>query len=151
MFGDPAADVGAGLLLFPELLAPLRQSPPPAPTAAPASARPDPPAGHRTCCNCPAVFKVPRGKGKMFCSAACETEYRNLLTARGRKAMLLVMAARQTRDGTRGKPAQREAGRKASARLAALTQEWRDEDRAAGRADAIDIYTLRLALGRDVD
>lgn len=84
----------------------------------------------------------------MFCTRRCQNEHSNLMTVRGRKAMLLVMAARQTRDGTRGTPEGRAAGRKAFAELAALLQSHRNEDRVAGRMDAIEIYALRERLGR---
>ena len=143
-----ASTVAPDACLFASAGIPLREAAPDATPAPAAIARPDAPAGTRCCANCPTLFTIRPGARKLFCCAKCEIDYRNLLTVRGRQSMLLVMAARQTRDGTRGTPARKAAGLSAVRQLNALLQDWRDADRAAGRADAIDVFALRERLGR---
>ena len=59
----------------------------------------------------------------------------------------LGMIARITRNGTRGTPEAREAGRVASNAYNALSLRYRDEDREAGRMDWAEYTIRRFKLG----
>jgi hypothetical protein len=105
------------------------------------------PDGHgrvRGCCECGAAFRIRHGAGRLFCRKACKVAWENRYTVRGRQLMLLVMAAR---EGTRGKPAAKAAGRRAAQLAREAMQQWRDEDAAAGRASAADYFGLAWAMG----
>lgn len=91
----------------------------------------------------------PKVANQLFCCPAHTAAWNNRATARGRVLTHLSIAARVTRNGTRGDPAQREAGRQASKAHNALIQRYRDEDRAAGRMAWPDYIMRRFALGFD--
>lgn len=91
----------------------------------------------------------PKVANQLFCCPAHNAAWNNRATARGRKLTTLSIVARITRNGTRGKPELREAGRRASNAHNALIRTYRDEDRAAGRMDWPEYMLRRLALGFD--
>ncbi len=84
------------------------------------------------------------GPRPVFCSKACRkaSHYREVL--RGRQLLNLAMAARATRDGSRG---DRETGAYAAREARSLMQQWADEDRAAGRMSAVELVALRRRMG----
>ena len=100
----------------------------------------------RPCPECMRLFE-PKVRNQLFCSAAHNTAWNNRATARGRVLTPLGMVARITRNGTRGTPEAREAGREASNAHNALIQRYRDEDRDAGRMDWADYTIRRFKLG----
>lgn len=102
----------------------------------------------RPCPECGRPFE-PRVANQLFCSPAHNTAWTNRATARGRVLTSLSIVARITRNGTRGTPADREAGRKATHLHNQLIQRYRDEDRAAGRMPWPEFMARRLALGFD--
>lgn len=65
---------------------------------------------------------------------------------RGRVLVPYVLAARQTRDGTRG---DKGTGKRAAQISHTLMQRYRDEDREAGRMDAVAFAALRIQHGFD--
>lgn len=101
----------------------------------------------KPCAECAAAFPVIRGKRQLFCGNPCKQTNENRWTVRGKRLVVLLMASRQTRDGTRGTTEQRTAGRKAAAMMRELMQAIKDEDAAAGRADALSLFTARLKMG----
>ena len=84
------------------------------------------------------------GPRQMFCSTGCRKAHHARETLRGRMLLHFAMAARATRDGTRG---DRETGAYASAEARELMQRWAEEDRAAGRMSAVEIIALRKWMG----
>jgi len=86
---------------------------------------------------------------QLFCTPAHNTAWNNRTTARGRVTAPLAMVARITRNGTRGTPEAREAGRKASNLYNILVQQHRDEDRAAGRMEWPEYMMRRFDIGFD--
>ena len=105
--------------------------------------------GSRRCPECLAAVKpsVAAGNRNMFCCPEHRVAYVNRNTVRGRSFVALAMAARMTRDGTRGEL--RETGKRAARQARALQQQWIDEDRAAGRMLADEYCALRHRLGHD--
>jgi hypothetical protein len=82
----------------------------------------------------------------MFCSHPHRRAWHNRATKRGAVLFSLVMAARETRDGTRGHKA---TGKTASWQGNSLMQRWRDEDRDAARMGQVEYLRRRFALGFD--
>ena len=97
----------------------------------------------RPCPECMVLFK-PRMAGTLFCCPAHRDAFANRQTVRGRVVTPFALAARITRDGTRGKPEARAAGKKAAAVMRRLYQRYRDEDRAAGRMDMAEYVEHRI-------
>ena len=58
--------------------------------------------------------------------------------------MSVIMAARQTRDGTRG---DRDTGMRAASDANLFMQRWRDEDEREGRMSAVEYMARRYRLG----
>lgn len=102
----------------------------------------------RPCPECLKLFE-PKVRNQLFCSTAHNTAWNNRATKRGRVLTPLAIAARITRNGTRGKPELREAGRQASNYYNLLIQNYRDEDRAAGRMPWPEYMMRRLNIGFD--
>jgi len=102
----------------------------------------------RTCPECGKLFE-PNRANQLFCTSAHNIAWNNRATARGRVLTAYSMVAGITRNGTRGTPEQREAGKAASRKHHKLIQRYRDEDRTAGRMEWADYMILRLALGLD--
>ena len=102
----------------------------------------------RECPECRKPFE-PNRANQLFCSSQHNADWNNRATARGRVLTPFSIVARVTRDGTRGSPEDREIGRKASSRHRALIQEYRDEDRAAGRMEWAEYMKHRFRLGLD--
>jgi hypothetical protein len=102
----------------------------------------------RPCPECGAPFE-PRVRNQLFCSTAHNTAWNNRATARGRVLTPLSIVARITRNGSRGSPEDREAGRQASNLHNTLIQRYRDEDRAAGRMPWPEYMRRRLSIGFD--
>ena len=82
----------------------------------------------------------------MFCSQMHRRAWHNRAMKRGAVLFSLNMAARETRDGTRGDKA---TGKTASWQGNTLMQRWRDEDREAGRMGQVEYLRRRFALGFD--
>ena len=99
----------------------------------------------RQCPECKASF-VPKDQRQLFCSTEHRTAWNNRATVRGRVLTTYAMAARQTRDGTRG---DKTTGKRAAQISHDLMQRYRDEDREAGRMDAVAFTALRLLHGFD--
>jgi hypothetical protein len=97
------------------------------------------------CPECRAVF-APKHWRSLFCCAEHRVAWHNRATVRGRVLTPLVMAARQTRGGSRG---DRDTGKAARRDADAHMQRWRDEDRAAGRMDQAEYIRRRNKLGFD--
>jgi len=102
----------------------------------------------RPCPECMRLFE-PKVRNQLFCSSAHNTAWTNRGTVRGRVLTPLSMAARITRNGTRGTPEERKAGREASNLHNQLIQRYRDEDREAGRMGSAEFIRRRLAIGYD--
>ncbi|WP_233420084.1 hypothetical protein [Sphingomonas paucimobilis] len=97
----------------------------------------------RQCPECMAHFK-PQDQRQLFCSTEHRVAWNNRATVRGRVLTCYSMAARQTRDGTRG---DRDTGKRAAQISHDLMQRYRDEDREAGRMDAVSFAALRFRHG----
>lgn len=102
----------------------------------------------RPCPECLKLFE-PNVHNQLFCTPAHNTAWNNRSTARGRALTPLSMVASITRNGTRGTPDAREAGRAACRAHHALIQKHRDEDRAAGRMEWPEYLNRRFAIGYD--
>ena len=102
----------------------------------------------RPCPECGKLFE-PKVRNQLFCTPAHNTAWNNRATARGRVLTPLSMVASITRNGTRGTPEAREAGRAAARNQHFLTQRWRDEDRKAGRMEWPEYLSRRIAIGFD--
>ena len=97
----------------------------------------------RECPECGISF-TPLDQRQLFCSPEHRTAWSNRATVRGRVLTPYAMAARQTRNGTRGdKP----TGKRAAQISHDLMQRYRDEDREAGRMDAVRFAALRIKHG----
>ena len=101
--------------------------------------------GQYVCPECLGVFR-PRVPRQLFCSAPHKRAWNNRGLKRGAVLFSLNMAARETRDGTRGDKA---TGKTASWQGNTLMQRWRDEDREAGRMGQVEYLRRRFALGFD--
>ncbi|MEK9212285.1 hypothetical protein [Sphingomonas sp. 2378] len=97
----------------------------------------------RECPECRGIF-TPLDQRQLFCSVEHRTAWSNRATVRGRVLTLYAMAARQTREGTRGDKA---TGKRAAQIRNGLMQRYRDEDREAGRMDAVRFAALRIKHG----
>lgn len=102
----------------------------------------------RPCPECMKLFE-PKVANQLFCTPQHNAAWNNRATKRGRVLVPLGMAARLSRNGTQGKPEEREAGRRASNRYNILIREHRDEDRAAGRMEWLAYTLWRIKLGLD--
>lgn len=102
-------------------------------------------AGERVCPECGQTFKAAQWR-QLFCSPKHKSEFHNRQTVRGRVLTPLVMAARQTRGGSRG---DKGTGRAARGDADFLMQRWTDDDRAAGRMPMVAYVALRYRLGFD--
>ena len=93
----------------------------------------------------------PKVANQLFCRPAHNTAWNNRATKRGRVLTHLAITAGITRNGTRGTPEAREAGREASRLHHALIQRYRDEDRAASppRMEWPEYMRRRFRLGFD--
>ena len=89
----------------------------------------------------------PKVANQLFCCPQHNVAWNNRATARGRVLTPFALVARMTRNGSSGKPAAREAGRKASAIQDRLIARYRDEDRKAGRMAWPEYIDRRLRLG----
>lgn len=121
-----------------------------APDPAPAPAPPREDAGAsrpRLCGECGNPLVRAIGKRNIFCSAPCRVAYSNRMTVRGRVLTAAAMAERMTRQGSRGTPRQRGAGKDAARIYRQLIDQFAAEDRAAGRISAVDYWAARLTLG----
>ncbi|MCA3254805.1 MAG: hypothetical protein INF91_04205 [Alphaproteobacteria bacterium] len=97
----------------------------------------------RRCPECGAAFS-PAVYNQLFCASPHKLLFERRLAKRGFKLTALAMAARQTRDGTRGDV---ETGRWAARETRRLLQLWADDDREAGRPSAVEYVSLRKRLG----
>jgi hypothetical protein len=97
----------------------------------------------------------PKVRNQLFCEPDHNTAWNNRATKRGRVLTPLSIVARVTRNGTRGTPEARDAGRRASNRHNQLIQQYRDEDRAAndgaGRMEWPEYMIWRIKLGLDLN
>ena len=101
--------------------------------------------GQRTCPECLKHF-TPAQEAQLFCSSAHRAAWNNRMTVRGRVATPLLMAARHTRNGTRGRST---FGYRASIDLDRLLARWRREDAREGRMSAVEYNDRRYRLGFD--
>ena len=92
------------------------------------------------CPECLAPFRR-RHPRQLFCSPAHQ------MAVRGAALCAFAMTGHITRNGTRGEPEARNAGRHAKSVAHTLIQRWRDEDRAAGRMAMPAYMARRIALG----
>lgn len=97
------------------------------------------------CPECLTAYR-PKVQRQMFCCADHKRAWHNRAVKRGAALFSLAMAARSTRDGTRG---DKDTGKRASWQSNTLMQRWRDEDSAAGRMDQVGYLRRRFALGFD--
>jgi hypothetical protein len=106
----------------------------------------------RPCPECMQLFE-PKVVNQLFCKPEHNAAWNNRATKRGRVLTPLSIVARVTRNGTRGTPEAREAGRVASSQHNTLIQRYRDEDRAAnegkGRMEWPAFMILRIRQGFD--
>ncbi|MEG3177018.1 hypothetical protein U1872_12320 [Sphingomonas sp. RB3P16] len=102
----------------------------------------------RHCPECMRLFE-PKVSNQLFCKPEHNADWNNRATKRGRVLTPLSIVARVTRNGTRGTPEAREAGRVASSHHNALIQRYRDEDREAGRMEWPAFMILRVRQGFD--
>lgn len=105
--------------------------------------------GSRRCPECLAAVAPSNAAGNrnMFCCSAHRVAWHNRATVRGRVLVPLIMAARVTRDGTRGN--RRETGKRAASDARRLMQRYAEEDREAGRMPPDEYAALRNRLGHD--
>jgi hypothetical protein len=94
----------------------------------------------RQCPECLGLFTAAQAN-QLFCCVPHKKAWNNRAYSRGGVLAPLMMAARQTRFGTRGSEAERAIGRRA------LQQRWKDEDAAAGRMTALAYVQLRYGMG----
>jgi hypothetical protein len=106
----------------------------------------------RLCPECMQLFE-PKVVNQLFCKPSHTRAWNDRATKRGRVLTPLSIVARVTRNGTRGTPEAREAGRVASSQHNTLIQRYRDEDRAAnegkGRMEWPAFMILRIRQGFD--
>ncbi|NLS25741.1 hypothetical protein S2M10_07110 [Sphingomonas sp. S2M10] len=100
----------------------------------------------RECPECRKLFE-PNRANQLFCTSQHNADWNNRATARGRVLTPFSIVARTTRNGTRGTPEARDIGKKATSRHNALIQQYRDEDRAAGRMEWAEYMIHRVRLG----
>lgn len=98
------------------------------------------------CPECGGPVVVRNKRQQIFCSDPCRKAHHYRDGVRGRQLMQYAMAARQTRNGSRGNA---EVGSLASSRMNNLMAAWRDEDAKAGRMDAVQLAALRNRFCRD--
>lgn len=102
----------------------------------------------RPCPECMQPFEA-KVVNQLFCKPEHNAAWNNRATKRGRVLTPLSIVARVTRNGTRGTPEAREAGRRASSQHNALIQRYRNEDREAGRMEWPAFMILRFNQGFD--
>jgi len=104
----------------------------------------------RACPECPGgkLFE-PKVVNQLFCCPEHTAAWNNRATKRGRVLTSYSMVAAITRNGTRGTPERRAAGKAACRAQHRLIQRWRDEDREARRMEWADYMSLRIQLGFD--
>ncbi|RYG89553.1 MAG: hypothetical protein EON59_01385 [Alphaproteobacteria bacterium] len=90
-----------------------------------------------------------RAANQLFCSPAHRRAWDNRATVRGAKLFALIMVARATRNGSRGTPADRETGRRASSEANMLIQRWAEQDHAKKRMPWPIYLGRAYAAGRD--
>ncbi|WOF43754.1 hypothetical protein KNJ79_01970 [Sphingopyxis indica] len=105
---------------------------------APASA-----SSFRRCPECAEPFKAAHPR-QLFCSNEHKTAFHNRATVRGRALTPIVMAARITRDGSRGDV---ETGKEARREGQQMMDRWAREDREAGRLSMVDYMRERRRIG----
>ncbi len=97
------------------------------------------------CPECQAPFALQQPT-QLFCCAEHRTSWNNRMTVRGRVATPLMIAARLTRNGSRGGSV---SGYRASTDLDTLIRRWRREDEGEGRMSTVSYVDRRYALGFD--
>lgn len=100
----------------------------------------------RLCPECMKLFE-PNRRNQLFCEAEHNAAWTNRQTVRGRVLTSFAMTAYITRNGTRGTPEAREAGKTAARKKHQLIQQWRDDDRAAGRMEWPEFMRVRIRFG----
>lgn len=101
------------------------------------------PASRHTCPECAQPFR-PVHSRQLFCSPEHKATFHNRATVRGRALTPVVMAARITRDGTRGDMV---TGKRARQESRQMIDTWAREDREAGRMDMVAYMKARLLIG----
>ena len=81
---------------------------------------------------------------QLFCCAAHKRTFHNRATVRGCTLAPIAIAARITRDGSRG---DRETGKAARNESRQLMDRWAREDREAGRMSMVDYMRARARIG----
>lgn len=89
----------------------------------------------------------PNRRNQLFCTSEHNAAWSNRQTVRGRVLTSFSITAYVTRNGTRGTPEAREAGKRAARKKHQLIQQFRDEDRKAGRMEWPTYMELRVRLG----
>ena len=100
----------------------------------------------RTCPECGGPFE-PNRHNQLFCRPQHKRDWENRATVRGKVLTPLSLVARVTRNGTRGSAEDRAIGKKASNAHNRLIQQYRDEDRAAGRMGWAEFLRARVRHG----
>ncbi|NIJ34304.1 hypothetical protein [Sphingomonas oligoaromativorans] len=87
---------------------------------------------------------MPGHPNQLFCTDPHKQAWHNRQTTRGRVLTPLQLAARITRDGSRGDTVTGTYARQASRRL---LDRWAKEDREGGRMSAVAYVSLRKSKG----
>jgi hypothetical protein len=98
----------------------------------------------RRCPECLGAVDTSLDWRKMFCCEGHRKDFHNRQLIRGRKLVVLAMAARITRGGHRRRIG---AGRVARRRAEHLLDQWWMEDRKAGRMSMDEYLEIRHGLG----
>ena len=109
----------------------------------PASVKGQPRPKPQTCPECSQEFR-PIHSRQLFCCSEHKAAFHNRATVRGRTLTPMAMAARITRDGTRG---DLNTGRMARRESRRLIDAWAREDREAGRMDMAAYMRARFRIG----
>lgn len=97
----------------------------------------------QACPECSHTFQ-PVHSRQLFCCADHKAAFHNRATVRGRTLTPMAMAARITRDGSRG---DLDMGRIARRESRRLIDAWAREDREAGRMDMVEYMRARTRIG----
>lgn len=106
-------------------------------------AKPAAPTYRRTCQECSTDFFAAK-PNQLFCCREHKRAYNNRWMKRGAVLAPLAVAARYTRNGTRGDKA---TGSRANTDANRLMERWKQEDEAAGRIFTVDYVANRYRLG----
>lgn len=101
------------------------------------------PSMRHVCPECAQPFQAVHSR-QLFCCPEHKAAFHNRATVRGRVLAPMAMAARITRDGSRG---DMETGKAARRESRQLIDAWAREDREAGRMDMVAYMRERRRIG----